>query len=287
MSQETREERIKRLMKEREEGTLTEKPAVVPLEEARAEPEEKQQDWEEESRIISAKNRERIKKNAELAAAQAKVATELAEKGAKRAIKSLQAFKEKTEAKIQAEKEKRRLRRDEQETIKGADLEVLATKSSREPSAGSSGAQRQTRMKFWMLCSIPVALSIALTAASLFKTNSTDREGVEPATVKQVKTDQPATMQVIKPVEVVVPTIEAPPKALPPLPQGPQEPRAEQLILEAPVPSVAQKGPVLARPTAKKERVAKATEKKEESAKEPAKSEWQKDAAQKLEGYQF
>src|SRR2546427_373423 len=232
MNTETREERIKRLMKEREEGTLTEKPAVVPFEEARAEPEEKQQDWEEESRIISAKNRERIKKNAELAAAQAKVATELAEKGAKRAIKSLQAFKEKTEAKIQAEKEKRRLRRDEQETIKGADLEVLATKSSREPSAGSSGAQRQTRLKFWMLCSIPVALSIALIAAWLFKTNI-DSERVEPATPEQVKTDRPATAQVLAPVEAVLPIVEEPPQALPPLPQRQQEPRAEQSVLEA------------------------------------------------------
>ncbi|MBH1408349.1 hypothetical protein I5U08_02345 [Stenotrophomonas maltophilia] len=285
MNTETREERIKRLMKEREEGTLTEKPAVVPFEEARAEPEEKQQDWEEESRIISAKNRERIKKNAELAAAQAKVATELAEKGAKRAIKSLQAFKEKTEAKIQAEKEKRRLRRDEQETIKGADLEVLATKSSREPSAGSSGAQRQTRLKFWMLCSIPVALSIALIAAWLFKTNI-DSERVEPATPEQVKTDRPATAQVLAPVEAVLPIVEEPPQALPPLPQRQQEPRAEQSVLEAPT-TVAPKGPVLAPPTPKKERVAKATGKKEESAKEPAKSEWQKDAAQKLEGYQF
>ena len=222
-----------------------------------------------------------------MAAAQAKAATQLAEKGAKSAIKSLQAFKEKAQAKIQEKKEKRRLKREEQEAIKEPSVEPLAIKGSRESSVVSNSAQRQTRMKFWMLCSIPVTLSIALTAAWLFKTNSTDREGVEPATVKQVKTDEPATMQVIKPVEVVVPTIEAPPKALPPLPQGPQEPRAEQLILEAPVPSVAQKGPVLARPTAKKERVAKATEKKEESAKEPAKSEWQKDAAQKLEGYQF
>src|ERR1700704_6428785 len=117
MSQETREERIKRLMREREEGTLTENPAPVRIEEKRVEPEE-EQDWEEESRIISAINRERIKKNADLAAAQAKAATQFAEKGARSAFKSLQVFKEKTEAKIQAEKEKRRLKREEQDTIK-------------------------------------------------------------------------------------------------------------------------------------------------------------------------
>ncbi len=285
MNQETREERIKRLMKEREEGALTEKPVPARMEEKPVES-EPEQDWEEESRIISAKNRERIKKNAELAAAQAKVATELAEKGAKRAIKSLQGFKEKVEAKLQQEKDKRRLKREDKDAIKDADVEDLATRSSREPSAPSSSAQRQTRTKSWMLCSISVALSIALTAAWSFKINGTDREGVEPATVKQVKTDQSATMQVLKPIEVVVPTIEAPPKALPPLPQDPQESHEEDLELEAPT-AVAQKRPVLARPTAKKERVAKATEKKEESAKEPAKSEWQKDAAQKLEGYQF
>lgn len=280
MSQETREERIKRLMREREEGALTEKPAVVPIEEARAEPEERQQDWEEESRIISAKNRERIKKNADLAAAQAKAATQFAERGAKSAVRSLQAFKEKTEAKIQAEKEKRRLKREEQEAIKGADVEALAAKSSREPAAESSSAQRQTRMKFWMLCSIPVALSIALIAAWLLKTNI-DSERVEPSTAEQVKTDQPATTQALRPVEAVVPTIEAPPQALPPLPQ---EPHAEDLELEVPA-AVAEKRPEARRPIVKSERAAKA--KTVEKSAEPEKSRWQKDAAQKLDDYQF
>lgn len=283
MSQETRGERIKRLMKEREEGTLTEKPASARMEEKPVEP-EPEQDWEEESRIISAKNRERIKKNAELAAAQAKVATDLAEKGAKRAIKSLQGFREKVEAKLQEEKDKRRLKREEQESINSAELEVLATKSSREPSPGSSSAQRKTRMKFLMLCSIPVALSIALAAAWLFKTNGTDREGVGPATVQQVKTDQPATMQVLKPVEAVVPTIEAPPKALPPLPQEPQDSYEANLKLEVPA-TVAEKRSETKRAIAKGERAAKeiALEKRAE----PENSQWQKDAAQKLEDYQF
>lgn len=282
MSQETREERIKRLMRQREEGTLTEKPAVVPLEEARAEPEEKQQDWEEESRIISAKNRERIKKNAELAAARAKTAGELAEKGAKTAIKSLQGFKGKVEVKLQEEKEKRRLKRENKESIKSVDVEISVNESSSELPTESGNAQPPTRTKLWMLCTIPIVLSFVLAAAWLFKTNS-DSERVEPATAEQVKTDRPATMQVLKPVEAVVPTIEAPPKALPPLPQ---EPRAEQSVLKAPT-TVAPKGPVLAPPTPKKERVAKATGKKEEPAQESAKSQWQKDATQKLEDYQF
>ncbi|QGL66991.1 hypothetical protein [Stenotrophomonas maltophilia] len=263
---------------------MTEKPAPVRIDEERVEPEE-ERDWEEESRIISSKNRERIKKNADLAAAQAKAATQFAEKGARSAVQSLQAFKKKTEAKIQAEKEKRRLKREEQDTIKSVDMEVLESKSGRESLAPSSSAQPPTRTKLWMLCSIPIVLSILLAAAWLFKTNS-DSERVEPSPAEQLKTDQPATTQALAPVEAVLPTVEEPPQELPPLPQGPQEPRAEQLNLEAPT-SVAQKGPVLARPTAKKERVAKATEKKEESAKEPAKSKWQKDAAQKLEDYQF
>lgn len=279
MSQETREERIKRLMKEREEGTLTEKAAPVRVEEKRVESEE-ERDWEEESRIISAKNRERIKKNAELAAVQAKAASQLAERGAKSARKSLQAFKEKAEAKLQEEKEKRRSKREEQEAIKGAGLEAPATKSSQEPPAESSSAQRQTRMKFWMLCSIPIALSIALTAAWLFKTNS-DSERVEPSTAEQVKTDQPATTQVLRPVEAVVPTIEAPPQALPPLPQ---EPQAEDLELEVPA-AVAEKRPEARRPIVKSERAAKA--KTVEKSAEPEKSRWQKDAAQKLDDYQF
>ncbi|HEL3634796.1 hypothetical protein U4I36_12805 [Stenotrophomonas maltophilia] len=282
MSQETREERIKRLMREREEGTLAENPAPARIEEKPVEPEE-QQDWEEESRIISAKNRERIKKNAELAAAQAKAATQFAEKGARSAVKSLQAFKEKTEVKIQAEKEKRRLKRDKQETIKGADLEVLATKSSRESSAESRSAQRQTRTKFWMLCSIPIALSIVLVGAWLFKTNM-DSERVKPVTVKQVKTDQPATAQVLAPVQAVLPTVEEPPQELPPLPQEPQESYEEGLDLEVPA-AVAEKRPEVKRPIVKGERAAK--EKAVENKPESAKSEWQKDAAQKLKDYQF
>lgn len=277
MSQETREERIKRLMREREEGTLTENPAPVRIEEKRVEPEE-EQDWEEESRIISAINRERIKKNADLAAAQAKAATQFAEKGARSAFKSLQVFKEKTEAKIQAEKEKRRLKREEQDTIKSVDMEVLESKSGREPSAGSSSAQRQTRMKFWMLCSIPVALSVALTAVWLFKTTDAP-ERVEPSTAEQVKTDQTATTQVLTPVQAVLPTVEEPPQTLPPLPQ---ESQAEDLGLEVPA-AVAEKRPETKRPVVRSERDQKPVAKKAG----PEKSQWQKDATQKLEGYQF
>jgi len=264
-------------MREREEGTLTEKPAPVRIDEERVEPEE-ERDWEEESRIISSKNRERIKKNADLAAAQAKAATQFAEKGARSAVQSLQAFKKKTEAKIQEGKEKRRLKREEQEAIKSADVEALATKSSREPLAPSSSAQRQTRTKFWMLCSIPIALSIVLTAVWLFKTNDAP-ERVEPSTAEQVKTDQPATAQVLAPVEAVLAIVEEPPQTLPPLPQ---ESQAEDLGLEVPA-AVAEKRPEARRPIVKSERAAKPVEKRAE----PEKSQWQKDAAQKLEEYQF
>ena len=277
MNTETREERIKRLMKEREEGTLNEKPASAGMEEKPVEP-EPEQDWEEESRIISARNRERIKKNADLAAAQAKAATQFAEKGARSAFKSLQVFKEKTEAKIQAENEKRRLKREEQDTIKSVDMEVLESKSGREPSAGSSSAQRQTRMKFWMLCSISVALSVALTAVWLFKTTNAP-ERVEPSTAEQVKTDQTATTQVLTPVQAVLPTVEEPPQTLPPLPQ---ESQAEDLGLEVPA-DVPEKRPETERPVVKSERAQKPVAKKAE----PEKSQWQKDAAQKLEEYQF
>ncbi|HHA2980531.1 TPA: hypothetical protein ACOFDS_003249 [Stenotrophomonas maltophilia] len=281
MSQETREERIKRLMREREEGALTEKPAVVPIEEARAEPEEKQQDWEEESRIISAKNRERIKKNAELAAAQAKAASQLAERGAKKAIKSLQAFKEKAEAKLQEEKEKRRSKREEQEAIKGAGLEALATKSSREPPAESSSAQRQTRTKFWMLCSIPVALSLILVGIWLFKARDTV-EVTKASSTEQPKTERAAEpTQVLPPVQAVLPIVEEPPQALPPLPQ---ETQAEDLELEVPA-AIAEKRPEAKRPIVTSERAAK--EKAVEKSAEPKKIQWQKDAAQKLKDYQF
>ncbi|HGM7297116.1 hypothetical protein [Stenotrophomonas maltophilia] len=280
MSQETRDERIKRLMREREEGTLTEKPAVVPIEEARAEPEGKQQDWEEESRIISAKNRERIKKNAELAAVRAKTAGELAERGTKEVMKSLGAFKTKIGAKVEGLKEKRRLKREERDAIKGAEVEVLANKSSRESSAGSSSAQRQTRMKFWILFSIPIALCIALIAVWLFKTNNAS-ERVKPAAAEQVKTDQPATTQVLAPVQAVLPIVEEPPQALPPLPQ---ETQAEDPELEVPA-AIAEKRPEAKRQIVTSERAAK--EKAVEKRPQPAKSEWQKDAAQKLEDYQF
>ncbi|WP_423163934.1 hypothetical protein [Stenotrophomonas maltophilia] len=277
MNTETREERIKRLMKEREEGTLTEKPATVRIEENRVEAEE-EQDWEEESRIISAKNRERIKKNADLAAAQAKAATQFAEKGARSAVKSLQAFKEKTEAKIQAEKEKRRLKRDKQETIKTTDVEVTMGEDDSESTKRRS-EQRQTRMKLWLLCSIPIALSIILVGVWLFKTRDTV-EVTKASSTEQQKTERAAEpTQVLAPVHAVLPIVEEPPQALPPLPQ---ETQAEDLGLEVPA-AVAQKRPEAKRPVVRSERAAKPVEKKPESAK----SEWQKDAAKKLEDYQF
>ncbi|WP_414492885.1 hypothetical protein [Stenotrophomonas maltophilia] len=273
MSQESREERIKRLLREREEGTLTEKPAPTQIEESPVEPVQ-EHDWEEEARIVSGKNRERIKKNAELAAAQAKAATELAEKGAKNAIKSLQGFKAKVEAKLQEEKEKRRLKCEGQEETKRADVVLPTSDNNSELPAQSGRVRHHTRMRFWLLCSIPTTLSIILVGFWLF----TARETVE--ATKTPSIEQPKTERA---VEAVLTTVEEPPQDLPPLPQ---EPHAEQLVLEAPI-TVAEKEPMPARPTPRKERVAKVNEKKEEPAKEPAKSQWQKDAAQKLDDYQF
>ncbi|EKT4082935.1 hypothetical protein QEG29_001144 [Stenotrophomonas maltophilia] len=279
MNTETREERIRRLMKEREEGTLTEKPAPVRIEKKRVEPEE-EQDWEEEARIISARNRERIKKNAELAAARAKTAGELAEKGAKTAIKSLQGFKGKVEAKLQEEKEKRRLKREEQETIKTTDVEVTMGEDDSESTKRRS-EQRQTRMKFWLLCSIPISLSIILVGVWLFKTRDTF-EVTKASSTEQPKTERAAEpTQALAPVQAVLPIVEEPPQALPPLPQ---ESQAEDLELEVPA-AVAEKRPEAKRPVVKSERAAK--EKSVEKRAEPEKSQWQKDAAQKLEDYQF
>ena len=279
MNTETREERIKRLMKEREEGTLTEKPVPVRAEEKRVEPQE-EQDWEEESRIISAKNRERIKKNAELAAAQAKAATDLAEKGARSAIKSFQGFKGKVEARLQEEKEKRRLKREEQETIKTTDVEVTMGEDDCESTERRS-EQRQTRMKFWLLCSIPISLSIILVGVWLFKTRDTV-EVTKASSTEQPKTERAAEpTQVLAPVQAVLPIVEEPPQALPPLPQ---ETQAEDLELEVPA-AIAEKRPEAKRPIVTSERAVK--EKAVEKSAEPKRSQWQKDAAQKLEDYQF
>ncbi|TNY01968.1 hypothetical protein FIU09_01790 [Stenotrophomonas maltophilia] len=280
MNTETREERIKRLMKEREEGTLTEKPAPFRAEEKRVEP-ESELDWEEESRIISAKNRERIKKNADVAAAQAKAATQFAEKGAKTAIKSLLGFKSKVEVKLQEEKAKRRLKREEQKETRSADVALPTSDSSSELPTQRGRVQRQTRMKFWLLCSIPIALSIVLVGAWLFKT----RDTVE--VTKASSTDQPKTeraaepTQVLAPIQAVLPIVEEPPQALPPLPQ---ETQAEHLELEVPA-AIAEKRPEAKRPIVTSERAAE--EKAVEKSAEPKKSQWQKDAAQKLKDYQF
>lgn len=281
MNTETREERIKRLMREREEGTLSEKPTPAQIEESPVEPAQ-EHDWEEEARIVSAKNRERIKKNAELAAAQAKAATQLAEKGAKSAIKSLHAFKGKAEAKLEEQKEKRRLKREEQEAIKGEGVEALATKGSRESSTGSNSGQPQTRMKFWMLCSIPVTLSIILTGIWLLKARDTV-EATKGSSTEQPRTERAAEpIQVLTPVAAALPRLEEPPQSLPPLPQQPSV--EEDFVLEAPT-TVAQKGPETKRPVMRSERVPKA--KTVDKSAEPAKREWQKDAAKKLEDYQF
>lgn len=109
MKTETREERIKRLLEARESGALEEVASAKPISIASEVPEKEEEDWEDESRLISSKNQERIKeasqKTAELASQSAKAATKIAEKGLVKSVAAMQAIKDKVQEK-KAEKAK-------------------------------------------------------------------------------------------------------------------------------------------------------------------------------------
>ena len=105
MKQETREERIKRLLEARESGTLEEVTSAKPISIASEVPEKEEEDWEDESRLISSKNQERIKeasqKTAELASQSAKAATKIAEQGVVKGVAMMKAIKERMQEKKQ------------------------------------------------------------------------------------------------------------------------------------------------------------------------------------------
>lgn len=103
MKQETREERIKRLLEARESGALEEVASAKPISIASEVPEKEEEDWEDESRLISSKNQERIKeasqKTAELASQSAKAATKIAEQGLVKGVAMVKAIKDKVQEK--------------------------------------------------------------------------------------------------------------------------------------------------------------------------------------------
>lgn len=109
MKTETREERIKRLLEARENGTLNEAAPEPKATQTSDVAREEAEDWEEESRLISSKNQERIKeasqKSAELAAQATKATVKVAEQGLVKGVAMLKAIKGKVQEK-KAEKDK-------------------------------------------------------------------------------------------------------------------------------------------------------------------------------------
>jgi len=295
MKQETREERIKRLLEARESGTLEEVASAKPISIASEVPEKEEEDWEEESRLISSKNQERIKeasqKSAELASQSAKAATKIAGQGLVKGIAAWKTVSEKFQQKkkeLAAAKLKAQEERMATPTFVEPADELEPERSVDEASAPEEREQEEpkvARLK-WItpkLAAIFVGLVIAGIGAAWFVRYEQSTDSMTQPTVEATTDPTPEVVQVM-PVEAVLPpSTPMPPTQLPPLPKATPvavEPYVTNPVAAAPVAPKPQKTVQVAsspktqpRPTAPKE--------KEKEA------EWQKDASKKLDEWGF
>lgn len=295
MKQETREERIKRLLEARESGTLDDTVSTKPASTTSVVPETVVDDWEEENRLISSKNQERIKeasqKSAELASKSAKAATKIAGQGLVKGIAVWKTVSEKVQQK-KDEMEAARLKVQQERMATHAFVEPTnefeqerSVDESSAPDEREQKAPKVARLK-WLTPKLAVmVVGLIITGIGIAWFVRYERS---PNSITQTPVDAPtpATPEVIQvmPVEAILPPSDpTPPTELPPLPKATPvalEPSATNPVaaaLVAPKPQktvqVASSPKTQPRPTAPKE--------KEKEA------EWQKDASKKLDEWGF
>lgn len=321
MKTETREERIKRLLEARESGALEDVASAKPISIASEGPEKSEEDWEEESRLISSKNQERIKeasqKTAELASQSAKAATKIAELGLVKSVAAMQAIKDKVQEK-KAEKAKNtesksyeaygKFRRREEkrfaERVKAeaADLDSLHVSNSRfrdrleeiveeqqERSVDDSSAPEERQEEaakasrsHWLTPKL-AAIVVGLLIAGIGIAWFVRYERTTNSTMSVVEELPVAAPEVVQ----VMPQVEAllsPPAAVPPT-ELPPLPDTTRVAVER-----AAARPVAPEP-AKVIQVAPVQKAQPQPAPTPApaqkESEWQKDASKKLDEWGF
>lgn len=281
MKQETREERIKRMIEERNNGQTPVAPVVAP---PVSEPVAQDED---EARLISRENEQRIKdaskKSAEIATQGAQVASKLAKEGWIRGLKALEDLKSKAAARAE-EKRVAQLQIDteveeEQRSVDASD----AVSEEQHETLTASKSVRPT----WLTAKaavITVGLAIVGVGAALFVRHQRNEEPI--AAVKAIEAPQVESVQVMPIEAVLTEPAPVPPTELPPLP--PAAPTVQPALTETVVAPVAPKpikrpqiAPAPKAPTQKsqpKPVPASATEQEKE---------WQKDASKKLDEWRF
>lgn len=326
MKTETREERIKRLLEARESGALEDVASAKPISIASEGPEKSEEDWEEESRLISSKNQERIKeasqKTAELASQSAKAATKIAELGLVKSVAMMKAIKEKVREKKQEQatdtesksyeaygKFRRREEKRFAERVKAeaADLDSLHVSNSRfrdrleeiveeqqERSVDDSSAPEERQEEaakasrsHWLTPKLAVIVVGLVIAGIGIAWFVRYEQSADSMTQPVVEATTGPTPKVVQ----VTPQVEAnlsPPAAVPPS-ELPPLPKATPVALE---PSAT--NPVAAAPVAPKPQKAipvassPKTQPRPTAPKEKEKeAEWQKDASKKLDEWGF
>lgn len=286
MKQETREERIKRMIDERNNGQTPVAPAVAP---PVSEPVAQDDD---EARLISRENEQRIKdaskKSAEIAVRSAQVASKLAKQGWSKGLKAIDDLKAKSAARAE-EKRVAQLQKDTE--VEEEQRSVDASDAGSEEQHETLSASKSVRPR-WLtpkLAIITVGLVIVGVGAAWFVRHQLNGESTVQAPIAAEKTTETPlveAVQVFPVVEAVLPKpAPVPPTELPPLPPAtPTEQPAPAEVVVAPVapkpiqrPQAAPVPKVAAKKSLPKPTPAPAHQEKE----------WQKDASKKLDEWRF
>lgn len=282
MKQETREERIKRMIEERNNGQTPVAPAV-------ASPVIQDDD---EARLISRENEQRIKdaskKSAEIAAQSAQVASKLAKEGWSKGLKALEDLKAKAAARAEekrvAQLQKSAEAEEEQRSVDESD--AVSAEQHERPSASKSVRLRWLTPK---LAIITVGLIIVGVGAAWFVRHQRNDEPTVQAPIAAVKAIEAPQVEVVQvmPTEAVLPEpAPVPPTELPPLP--PTAPTVQSALTEtvvAPVtPKPIQRPQIAPAPKAPRQ---KSQPKPVPASATEQEKEWQKDASKKLDEWGF
>jgi len=275
MKTETREERIKRMIEERNSGKTSVVPTVAP-------PVDEPAIEEDEARLISRENEQRIKdaskKSAEIATQGAQVASKLAKEGWSKGLRALEDLKSKAAARAE-EKRVAQLQ-------KGAEAEeqqrsVDAPDSVSEEQHEAPSASKPVRPT-WLtprVAAVTVGLVILGVGAAWFVRQQRNEEPTFQATVAPVKAIEPPqveAVQVMPVVEAAMPE-PAPPTELPPPP--PATPTLTETVVAPVAPKPTQHPQVASTP--------KVPTKKSQSKPVKTEKEWQQDASKKLDEWGF
>lgn len=286
MKQETREERIKRMIEERNSGQAPAAPTVAPP------VNEPLVEEDDEARLISRENEQRIKdaskKSAEIATQSAQIASKLAREGWNKGLKAIDDLKVKAAARAQ-EKRVAQLQIDAEadEEQRSVDKSDAVSEEQHEVPPASKPV-RPT----WLTTKVAVitvgVVMFGVVAAWVVRQQRNEELTVQApiAAVKATEAPPVEVVQVMPVVEAALPEpAPVPPTELPPLP--PAAPTVQPALTEAVVAPVAPKP--IQRPQGVPTPIVPVQKSQPKPASAPIKQEeeWQKDASKKLDEWGF